>query len=173
LPDDGQSGGLRGAGPARICPPNPIFDGLLRWLARPRKRHYTFARRPDRSTAGDSARRHRKLQRVDLPGLFVARNGVAGTGSVTARRHFRSLRLSVRTPPFHGGESGSIPLGSASDQRRFGPSQIRRNWRIRAAWSRLKETAPARGATEAVVSGTVPGAARHDCKTRRIANRSR
>ena len=27
---------------------------------------------------------------------------------------FRSLRLSVRTPPFHGGESGSIPLGSAS-----------------------------------------------------------
>src|SRR5690606_37381314 len=23
-------------------------------------------------------------------------------------------RLSVRTPPFHGGESGSIPLGSAS-----------------------------------------------------------
>src|SRR5437660_12787872 len=25
-----------------------------------------------------------------------------------------SLRLSVRTPPFHGGESGSIPLGSAS-----------------------------------------------------------
>lgn len=28
-------------------------------------------------------------------------------------RDFRSLRLSVRTPPFHGGESGSIPLGSA------------------------------------------------------------
>ena len=27
---------------------------------------------------------------------------------------FSSLRLSVRTPPFHGGESGSIPLGSAS-----------------------------------------------------------
>jgi hypothetical protein len=27
----------------------------------------------------------------------------------------RSLRLSVRTPPFHGGESGSIPLGSASN----------------------------------------------------------
>src|ERR1041384_7788682 len=26
---------------------------------------------------------------------------------------FCSLRLSVRTPPFHGGESGSIPLGSA------------------------------------------------------------
>ena len=29
-------------------------------------------------------------------------------------RRFRSLRLSVRTPPFHGGESGSIPLGSAT-----------------------------------------------------------
>jgi hypothetical protein len=28
---------------------------------------------------------------------------------------FRSLRLSVRTPPFHGGESGSIPLGSANE----------------------------------------------------------
>src|ERR1700676_4141669 len=30
-------------------------------------------------------------------------------------RRFRSLRLSVRTPPFHGGESGSIPLGSANN----------------------------------------------------------
>ena len=30
-------------------------------------------------------------------------------------RDFRSLRLSVRTPPFHGGESGSIPLGSANN----------------------------------------------------------
>src|SRR6185312_7174047 len=29
-------------------------------------------------------------------------------------RRSRSLRLSVRTPPFHGGESGSIPLGSAT-----------------------------------------------------------
>src|ERR1700738_450617 len=34
--------------------------------------------------------------------------------SVAARRTFCSLRLSVRTPPFHGGESGSIPLGSAN-----------------------------------------------------------
>lgn len=30
-----------------------------------------------------------------------------------AAEKFSSLRLSVRTPPFHGGESGSIPLGSA------------------------------------------------------------
>src|SRR4249920_3314469 len=40
-------------------------------------------------------------------------------GEFPATRHwfcwkFRSLRLSVRTPPFHGGESGSIPLGSAN-----------------------------------------------------------
>src|ERR1700704_5656618 len=45
--------------------------------------------------------------------LRPRRNGHAATGSVVAKR-FRSLRLSVRTPPFHGGESGSIPLGSAS-----------------------------------------------------------
>ena len=32
---------------------------------------------------------------------------------------FCSLRLSVRTPPFHGGESGSIPLGSAKSTYRW------------------------------------------------------
>src|SRR5437588_10615478 len=36
----------------------------------------------------------------------------AGRGGHAAK--VCSLRLSVRTPPFHGGESGSIPLGSAS-----------------------------------------------------------
>ena len=35
---------------------------------------------------------------------------------------FRSLRLSVRTPPFHGGESGSIPLGSAKYFNGLAPS---------------------------------------------------
>ena len=34
---------------------------------------------------------------------------------------FRSLRLSVRTPPFHGGESGSIPLGSAKHLNGLAP----------------------------------------------------
>ena len=34
-------------------------------------------------------------------------------------RCFCSLRLSVRTPPFHGGESGSIPLGSATSAARY------------------------------------------------------
>src|SRR6185437_7716887 len=42
------------------------------------------------------------------------RNGRAATKPVSAGQAFRSLRLSVRTPPFHGGESGSIPLGSAT-----------------------------------------------------------
>lgn len=36
------------------------------------------------------------------------------TSNVLICREFCSLRLSVRTPPFHGGESGSIPLGSAN-----------------------------------------------------------
>ena len=46
-------------------------------------------------------------------------------GSPLTKR-LRSLRLSVRTPPFHGGESGSIPLGSANahdgDERRLPPA---------------------------------------------------
>ena len=40
--------------------------------------------------------------------------GLLGETPEDWRSRFRSLRLSVRTPPFHGGESGSIPLGSAS-----------------------------------------------------------
>jgi hypothetical protein len=54
-------------------------------------------------------------QRIDLPGIFAYDQSETAcpTGSVAGRR-FRSLRLSVRTPPFHGGESGSIPLGSAT-----------------------------------------------------------
>src|SRR5882757_3349830 len=43
---------------------------------------------------------------------------------------FCSLRLSVRTPPFHGGESGSIPLGSASAQTR--PETVRCLWPLPA-----------------------------------------
>src|SRR5882757_9520375 len=55
------------------------------------KGHYTFARR------GRPAR----LVRLAV----VPRNAAGPCVS--------SLRLSVRTPPFYGGESGSIPLGSA------------------------------------------------------------
>src|SRR5437764_7011778 len=43
------------------------------------------------------------------------RNGNAANVDRGGTNGFRSLRLSVRTPPFHGGESGSIPLGSATD----------------------------------------------------------
>ena len=41
-------------------------------------------------------------------------------------RLFCSLRLSVRTPPFHGGESGSIPLGSANGFNDLPPRPLRR-----------------------------------------------
>jgi hypothetical protein len=64
-------------------------------LARPAKGHYTFARnRP----AG--CRRRLQIGLNHAPKALICLK-------------FCSLRLSVRTPPFHGGESGSIPLGSA------------------------------------------------------------
>ena len=64
-------------------------------LARPAKRHYTFARRRlDRTRSVATSTAHQAHKAL----IF---------------RLFCSLRLSVRTPPFHGGESGSIPLGSA------------------------------------------------------------
>src|SRR5947207_10978281 len=43
---------------------------------------------------------------------------------VAAGQRFSSLRLSVRTPPFHGGESGSIPLGSAIYFNGLAPGKI-------------------------------------------------
>ena len=56
-------------------------------------------------------------QSVDLPGVFVCDHSETAMPRPVGRwqgGRSRSLRLSVRTPPFHGGESGSIPLGSAS-----------------------------------------------------------
>ena len=47
----------------------------------------------------------------DLPAPPKATIRSPGRGGHAAK--VCSLRLSVRTPPFHGGESGSIPLGSA------------------------------------------------------------
>jgi hypothetical protein len=70
---------------------NPLFERL----AHPAKRHYTFARR----------RRHEHAR--------PAANSAYQAHNALIFRLFCSLRLSVRTPPFHGGESGSIPLGSA------------------------------------------------------------
>jgi hypothetical protein len=65
-------------------------------LAGSPKRHYTFARRGRRMGPPASPRRSNPQCKT----LIL--------------RGFCSLRLSVRTPPFHGGESGSIPLGSAN-----------------------------------------------------------
>jgi hypothetical protein len=63
-------------------------------------------------------------QSVDVPGicLLSKRNGDAPTGRLWRGGRFSSLRLSVRTPPFHGGESGSIPLGSASNFNGLAPA---------------------------------------------------
>src|SRR5450432_704239 len=87
-------------------------------LARPRKRHYTFARRYRDHFTRVRGRRTAPSPplSVDVPGicLLSKRNGDAPTGRSWRSGRFSSLRLSVRTPPFHGGESGSIPLGSAN-----------------------------------------------------------
>ena len=48
---------------------------------------------------------------TDRRGRCHARSNTTPKALIYLR--FCSLRLSVRTPPFHGGESGSIPLGSA------------------------------------------------------------
>jgi hypothetical protein len=58
-------------------------------LARPRKRHYTFARRNrDQFARSGFGTAPSQPQSVDLPGLFVlrtVRNGNAATGSVMAK----------------------------------------------------------------------------------------
>src|SRR3954470_10142647 len=74
---------------------NTPENGVFRRLARPAKRHYTFARR-----------------RLDWT-CSLAINTAIHAHKALIFGCFCSLRLSVRTPPFHGGESGSIPLGSA------------------------------------------------------------
>jgi hypothetical protein len=56
-------------------------------------------------------------QGIDSPDIFVcdqSETAIPRPGRSRRSRRLRSLRLSVRTPPFHGGESGSIPLGSAN-----------------------------------------------------------
>jgi hypothetical protein len=90
-------------------------------LARASKRHYTFARRRlGRTAAVPGWPAYRLLNalicRINLY-LSPSDASNASTWPVVAERLRSSLRLSVRTPPFHGGESGSIPLGSASTSR--------------------------------------------------------
>jgi hypothetical protein len=56
-----------------------------------------------------------QAQSIDLAGVFVCdQSETPRPGRSWQGGRSRSLRLSVRTPPFHGGESGSIPLGSAT-----------------------------------------------------------
>jgi hypothetical protein len=62
---------------------------------------------------------------------------------------FCSLRLSVRTPPFHGGESGSIPLGSANDFNR-----------LARALTSVSSRCPASGAGRAASAAGDPGGSR-------------
>src|SRR4051794_30747287 len=86
---------------------------VFRWLARSRKRHYTFAAVLGINSlvrAGTARSRPKRRFSVDI----YDQSGTAMPAPPWAWRVFRSLRLSVRTPPFHGGESGSIPLGSAT-----------------------------------------------------------
>src|SRR3954471_8277869 len=87
---------------------------MRRWLARSGKRHYTFARcEPDEHRDSPTPS---LPQSIDSPEVFTYAKRKTVTVGVAARP-FGSLRLSVRTPPFHGGESGSIPLGSAIPNR--------------------------------------------------------
>lgn len=76
--------------------PNGRKKRVFERLAHPAKRHYTFARRRLHGTWPPAAN-----TAYQAPNALIS-------------RLFCSLRLSVRTPPFHGGESGSIPLGSAN-----------------------------------------------------------
>src|SRR5689334_21658423 len=88
---------------------------IARRLAHARKRHYTFAGRTVSSLNANQSRPGRSSsENNDLPA--VCESFARSHAALVRGEAFCSLRLSVRTPPFHGGESGSIPLGSASGQ---------------------------------------------------------
>ena len=72
-----------------------------------------YVRRPKarRSPAHAHGSGRSSFQDNDFPELCES---LAFAASPSSRQSVCSLRLSVRTPPFHGGESGSIPLGSAT-----------------------------------------------------------
>src|SRR5690348_6638686 len=87
---------------------------IARRLAHARKRHYTFAGRTVSSLNANQSRPGRSSsENNDLPA--VCESFARSHAALVRGEAFCSLRLSVRTPPFHGGESGSIPLGSAND----------------------------------------------------------
>src|SRR3954465_14148293 len=104
---------------------------MRRWLARSGKRHYTFARcEPDEHRDSPTPS---LPQSIDSPEVFTYAKRKTVTVGVAARP-FGSLRLSVRTPPFHGGESGSIPLGSA-----IYPRMGQRSLDVKAMWRALSD----------------------------------
>ena len=69
--------------------------------------------------SGRSPAPHRRPYALICRYVFAVTGETALSATNRSRRgqQFRSLRLSVRTPPFHGGESGSIPLGSATTDK--------------------------------------------------------
>src|SRR6185437_9168394 len=93
-------------------PTNGVFDGL------PGRANATIRSRAATRTASSWSRLGTAAtlpQSVDLPDVFdKAKRQCRDPDRWRRYRRSRSLRLSVRTPPFHGGESGSIPLGSAN-----------------------------------------------------------
>lgn len=83
---------------------------------------------PERAASRPSGAGSAFLQAVDLADISRQRGTLGLIAIFASDLVFRSLRLSVRTPPFHGGESGSIPLGSASFFLKMKRFQSRRAW---------------------------------------------
>ena len=97
----------------RSKPLKTLHRSCGRPLAPREKRHYTFGRCRQTPPPGSASPR---AQGFDVAVFFVITSRMAAlailSNSLTVT--LCSLRLSVRTPPFHGGESGSIPLGSTT-----------------------------------------------------------
>jgi hypothetical protein len=81
--------------------PNPIQKPDFQWLAGPGKRHYTFARRPERTTiVGPAARCHRSLKALIFRTFVPKRSGNAPTGEVVARDVFAPFVYRLGRHPF-------------------------------------------------------------------------
>ena len=95
---------------------NPIAGGL------PDRQNATI-RSPAASITSlrsGAVRRHRPFKAlIRRDYLYYLCSETAALRPARPQRRLRSLRLSVRTPPFHGGESGSIPLGSAKQSIQY------------------------------------------------------
>src|ERR1039458_1020988 len=69
---------------------------------------------------------------------------------------FRSLRLSVRTPPFHGGDGCSIPLGSAINFNGLAPASSAMSYRCLISGYRREWTTSERGTKKNPPARTAP-----------------